>query len=205
MNESKEHILRTSLKLFLQKSFKEVTMKEIVNQAGLSKGAFYHYFSSKEQVFAEVIQYFFMDMMMTDYTKIPQRSLKEFYQGLLDRLEKNRSASEKLFTEQQENGFSTNYYYLIFDAMRMLPDFKKSNREELKRERTAWTALIGSARENKEIQTHLTDEQVASLFIYLGDGVNINRIMEERPQQRNKELVQAWDNLYSMLKVPVKP
>ncbi len=78
MNESKEHILRSSLKLFLQRSFKEVTMKEIVDKTGMSKGAFYHYFSSKDQVFAEVIQYFFMDMMTTDYDKIPQNSYSRY-------------------------------------------------------------------------------------------------------------------------------
>jgi TetR/AcrR family transcriptional repressor of nem operon len=40
MSGAKDHILLTSLKLFLQKSFKEVTMKEIVNKTGLSKGVF---------------------------------------------------------------------------------------------------------------------------------------------------------------------
>ena len=54
MNESKEHIITVASKLFLQKNFKEVTMKEIVDKTGLSKGAFYHYFESKEQLFLEV-------------------------------------------------------------------------------------------------------------------------------------------------------
>jgi AcrR family transcriptional regulator len=58
MNDTKEHIITTSLKLFLQKNFKEVTMKEIVNATRLSKGAFYHYFESKEKVFKEVVRHF---------------------------------------------------------------------------------------------------------------------------------------------------
>jgi len=58
MNEAKEHILRTSLLLFLQKSYKEVTMREIVEKTALSKGAFYHYFSSKEQLFKEIVLMF---------------------------------------------------------------------------------------------------------------------------------------------------
>ena len=59
MNDSKEHILLASLNLFLQKNFKEVTIKEIVEITGLSKGAFYHYFQSKEQLFEEVMEHFF--------------------------------------------------------------------------------------------------------------------------------------------------
>ncbi len=59
MSDTKAHILMVSLKLFLQKNFKEVTMKEIVEETGLSKGAFYHYFESKEKLFYEIIDYFF--------------------------------------------------------------------------------------------------------------------------------------------------
>ncbi|MDR3129397.1 MAG: TetR/AcrR family transcriptional regulator [Tannerellaceae bacterium] len=51
MKEVKEHILKTALTLFLQKSFKEVIMNDIVEKTGMSKGAFYHYYSSKEKVF----------------------------------------------------------------------------------------------------------------------------------------------------------
>lgn len=55
MIDSKEQILKIALLLFLQKGFKGVTMNEIVKMSEFSKGAFYHYFSSKEEVFKEVI------------------------------------------------------------------------------------------------------------------------------------------------------
>ena len=55
VNTTKEHILNVCTHLFLQKGFKEVTMKEIVEKTGMSKGAIYHYFNSKEQLFLEVI------------------------------------------------------------------------------------------------------------------------------------------------------
>ncbi len=41
---TREHILKVSLYLFLQKGFKEVTMREIVEKSEMSKGAIYHYF-----------------------------------------------------------------------------------------------------------------------------------------------------------------
>ncbi|MGD8401904.1 MAG: TetR/AcrR family transcriptional regulator, partial [Bacillota bacterium] len=58
ISDSKKHIIDVSFGLFLQKSFKEVTMQEIVAKTGMSKGAFYHYFESKEQLFLEVINHF---------------------------------------------------------------------------------------------------------------------------------------------------
>ena len=79
MNETKGHILNVALKLFLQKNFKEVTMKEIVDKTGLSKGAFYHYFQSKEKLFEEIIKMISGSLFAVneDNTEI---SLKEYYQ-----------------------------------------------------------------------------------------------------------------------------
>ncbi|MFH0989670.1 MAG: helix-turn-helix domain-containing protein [bacterium] len=84
MSDSKEHILKASFCLFLHKSFKEVTMNEIVKAIGLSRGAFYHYFESKEQLFVEVINTFFFEKMMIDYSRLSQNSLWDnFYKELL--------------------------------------------------------------------------------------------------------------------------
>ena len=200
MKESKEQILLTSLKLFMQKSFKEVTMKEIVEKTGLSKGAFYHYFNSKEQVFAEVIAHFFTGMMTINYSLLPQHSLKAFYGGILGRFEENKKASQKLLTGQGEGIINDNYYYLIFDAMRMLPDFRQNQQLEQKVELKAWKTVIASAKTNAEIKTPMADEQVAKLFIYLGDGTNINLVMNNLVNEKKNELKTLWDGLYNSLK-----
>ena len=67
MKETKEHILRESCALFLQKSFKEVTMKEIVKTTQMSKGAFYHYFKNKEQIFLEIVDSIYSTVIDIDY------------------------------------------------------------------------------------------------------------------------------------------
>ncbi|MCD8260962.1 MAG: TetR/AcrR family transcriptional regulator, partial [Bacteroides sp.] len=86
MKETKEYIIQKAFVLFLQKSYKEVTMQDIVKSTGLSKGAFYHYFKSKETVFEEVIRYFYDHIMITDYNDFPTTSLKEFYQTYIRKL-----------------------------------------------------------------------------------------------------------------------
>ena len=76
MNDTREHIIKTSLKLFLQKNCKEVTMKEIVDATELSKEAFYHYFESKEKVFEEVTR-FYNNFLIFDYSGFSKISLKQ--------------------------------------------------------------------------------------------------------------------------------
>ncbi|MDR0424755.1 MAG: TetR/AcrR family transcriptional regulator, partial [Clostridiales Family XIII bacterium] len=58
MKETKEHILSIAQNLFLKKGYKNVTMKELVEKSGFTKGAFYHYFESKESLFREVVERF---------------------------------------------------------------------------------------------------------------------------------------------------
>ncbi len=46
----KQEFLMTALELFHEKGYEKTTIKDIINNMGVSKGAFYHYFESKEEV-----------------------------------------------------------------------------------------------------------------------------------------------------------
>jgi AcrR family transcriptional regulator len=84
MNNSREHILQTAFKLLLQKSYHEVTMQDIVQVSGMSKGAFYHYFNSKEAVFKEIVQHFFQESVhgnLNDIQHISMGVLCTIYQS----------------------------------------------------------------------------------------------------------------------------
>lgn len=203
MNDSRDHILTTSLKLFLQKSFKEVTMKEIVEHTGLSKGAFYHYFTSKEQVFTEVINHFFREYMHEDYSQLPTESLAGFYQSILVNLDRRNEGAFFTSTREpnDEEAFNINHYYLLFDAIRMLPAFKQKQLDHQQEEFASWTTVVTKARSNGEIRSAMTDEQIAKLFIYLSDGVGINYVMTEGLSKVRQELQSLWDGLYNTLKV----
>ena len=52
--ETVEKILRVSLKLFQEKGYEATTIQDIVDALGMSKGAIYHHFISKEAIFFSV-------------------------------------------------------------------------------------------------------------------------------------------------------
>lgn len=45
-----EKILSVSLRLFNEKGYEKTTIQDIVNELGMSKGAIYHHFKSKEEI-----------------------------------------------------------------------------------------------------------------------------------------------------------
>ncbi|MBM7539850.1 TetR/AcrR family transcriptional regulator [Amphibacillus cookii] len=58
MQEKKQRILEESIKLFVRKGYHATSIQEIVEQSGVSKGAFYLYFASKEALTAEIVDYY---------------------------------------------------------------------------------------------------------------------------------------------------
>ncbi|WP_042353049.1 TetR/AcrR family transcriptional regulator [Bacillus massiliigorillae] len=45
-----EQILSISYRLFLEKGYEQTTIQDIINELGMSKGAIYHHFKSKEEI-----------------------------------------------------------------------------------------------------------------------------------------------------------
>lgn len=56
--ETKNHIKQTAAILFAEKGFKHVTMKDICEISGLSRGGLYRHYDSTEQIFTEIVETF---------------------------------------------------------------------------------------------------------------------------------------------------
>lgn len=52
----RDEILRTATDLFSEKSYHDVTMEEIAEEMGVSKGTIYNYFASKESLYLEILR-----------------------------------------------------------------------------------------------------------------------------------------------------
>lgn len=56
--ETKSFIRNEAYNLFAEKGFKEVTMKDICEATGLSRGGLYRHYNSPEQIFVEIMEGF---------------------------------------------------------------------------------------------------------------------------------------------------
>ena len=54
--QKKKYILETARKVFVEKGYKNVTMKDIVEACEISRGGLYLYFDNTEQILLEVLQ-----------------------------------------------------------------------------------------------------------------------------------------------------
>src|SRR5688572_7542472 len=56
--DTKQKLLDSAMKLMTNKGFKATTVDEICAEAGLTKGSFFHYFDSKEDLAKETVKHF---------------------------------------------------------------------------------------------------------------------------------------------------
>jgi TetR/AcrR family transcriptional regulator, transcriptional repressor for nem operon len=197
MSDLRAYIIDTATNLFLQKGYKEVTMKDLVGNANVSKGAFYHYFTSKEQVFEEVVLNFFGDIK-ANYDKLSALSLKDFYTGLINSHSGTNQKAKPASKEDKE--FNQNHYYLIFDGLRLVPSFKKKFDDQQNKELKAWSKAIDNAKKNGEIKSKMPTRDIAEMFMYLSDGLGINLAFQNKTTNQRREIMKVLDNFYSLLK-----
>ncbi len=54
--ERKSQIIQTALQLFAMKGYENTTVNNIIEEAGISKGGFYHHYSSKEGLLEDIVK-----------------------------------------------------------------------------------------------------------------------------------------------------
>jgi AcrR family transcriptional regulator len=90
---TKEKIMETAFKLFIEKTYSKVSIDEIARTTGVSKGAIFHYFKSKYELAKDSLFFAIDKMWMKDVNsfdpKKPAESAKKLIDNAVDTSLKN--------------------------------------------------------------------------------------------------------------------
>lgn len=151
--ETVQKILDASLKLFLEKGYEETTVLDIISEmGGLTRGAFYHHFKSKEEVFDALCEKLFYESNPFEKAK----SHKE-----LNGLEKLKCVLSTSFDE-------TEYHQLSMASMQLMgsPAFLKKLIESNQELAPMYQELIEEGIKDGSIKTEHA-KLLAELFVLL--------------------------------------
>lgn len=175
-----------------------MTMKEIVESTGLSKGAFYHHFSSKEELFKEIVMLFF-SMGATDYSKFPTNSLIAFINTQLAYTEEQFKQINIMMGGNENSEVSFNFFFIMFEAISRFPEFLKLEDELYQKDLKAWEVVIQNAKNSGEISSTSTNNEIANLFLYCTDGVFIRVLNSDKQEKYKDRLKVAFLSIYNNL------
>lgn len=122
--QKKKYILEVARSVFVEKGFKDVTMKDIVEACNISRGGLYLYFSSTKEIFLEVLRLEQLEADDVFESSIPESAgpadilalfLKEQKRELLSKKPGLTKASYEFFFENRE-GSKNNVLKKQFDS-----------------------------------------------------------------------------------------
>ncbi len=131
MKTNKEEIMLTALKLFAERGFEAVSTSMIAGELGITKGALYRHYKSKQEIFDSIIEKMFeQDEKQAEETNVPAREYEE------DAESYEHTSLESLceFVNNQYIYWTENEFALYFRRMITLEQYRNEEMKKLYRD-----------------------------------------------------------------------
>ncbi|AMX85267.1 TetR family transcriptional regulator [Geobacillus subterraneus] len=104
----KEKLMEAGIELFERKGFKETSVQEIVEAVGATKGAFYYYYKSKEELLRDICISYIEDLLdqQTRLLQEPEKSCTEKLHAIVYMVIRNirtRKKSARIFFREMRH------------------------------------------------------------------------------------------------------
>jgi AcrR family transcriptional regulator len=120
MEQTKERIIKSAIKLFAEKGFHETKVEDIALESGVAKGTVYLYFKSKEEIMDTCLEFIFSEVLKN--YEIPNE---------LNFSDSIRMVVEKNFKFVDEN---INFYRMLSKGIYSISKDAKMGRRDCERE-----------------------------------------------------------------------
>lgn len=194
MSETREYIIDQAYGLFLSRSYEAVSISEISKAIGLTKGALYHHFRNKEELFMAVIN---KNVKMDALDFEPENITLLNY---IDLCQKN--AQDIVFHTFSPNPayMSYNLLALFIDAFRHYPGFAENKESWIQSEIAKNKKVLDRAIARGEIRSEINSSVMAEIFFTINTGVARSLIHTNMNQELAiKQLKNQLEELYKLL------
>lgn len=151
-----ENIISISAKLFTEKGYDETSMQDIVNALGMSKGAIFHHFKSKEDIFNAIIN------RKSAYVEQTLNTWIDEMQGLTAK-EKLINILKKNMDDQEIHSFDN-----VISSQIQRPHFIVANMQDgINKSAPIFANIMREGKEDGSITTDFPDECAEVFFLLM--------------------------------------
>lgn len=198
-NNRRDHLYREALKLFLTKRYEGVSISDIEEASGMTRGAIKYHGKGKLGLFYNVIKHFLVDKQNLEYKMNPEmpKSLKSFIDCYVESC-KNTLESLRDIDRSVTNG-SRGYMALILQICDYFPDLNEQYLTNRNNELTRWIEILNSAIQTQEIRKDIDVLATAKSFMNIFYGQSFLDALSVG--LNTMELKLQFHNLYNLLKI----
>ncbi|WEG12951.1 TetR/AcrR family transcriptional regulator [Pullulanibacillus sp. KACC 23026] len=186
--QKKKALLDSAMTCFAEKGYHAATVDDIVTHSGMSKGAVYNYFKSKEEIYLTLLE------------KATEADLVTLKKSMAEA----KSASEKMkqlfqlkkgmpYKSEPTRKWAAVQLEFWINASRY-PELKEKMLERLQMYRTLLIDIIREGQDNGEFRRNINAEHFSEMFFAFEDGVFINLLIEE-DDYPFKEVLELYEQL----------
>lgn len=162
-----DRILRPAFKLFLMYNYESVSTAKLEEETGLTRGAIFFKYKTKEALFKAVIDKYVFDFKPGSLDIKGVDSLKEFIDRFLIGIEERMKEMQSLGVPSiHANGFN-----LLYQAAKYYPEFNTKISAMFDLGVQIWENIIQKAKESGEIKPTCDVHKMALRFRYLYSGM----------------------------------
>lgn len=181
--KTEHEILEMAFDMFLEKGFSEVSTNEIIREAGLTKGGFYYYFKSREDLDQRVVERFIHPF----FTK-PVEKMQEVWNGKKQDIPTGELLWHGFFMPQRFVNFQKavdkdvafrNFYFLLYESMKKFPEvndyfkgFNTKRGEMLHR-------ILERGQMRGEITKEIDLENYVTMILAMQDGILALKVLDD--------------------------
>jgi len=191
----KDSITIAALRLFLLRGYKYVSLVDVANEVGITKGGIYHYFSSKDELL-HVAVHFLFDRFEEKYLELfcSSKSLQELLKALI--VEQNlETHTESLLGIQGD--YRVNHARFTLEVMSKFPDIQERVDGSQLRFCEVIEQKIHMAVEKGEIRSDLDAHSLAVIILSILGGQHALSQDFKNPGMRK----QLLDNIWKLISV----
>ncbi|MFE1629218.1 TetR family transcriptional regulator [Brevibacillus reuszeri] len=165
-NQKKTMLLQAAKRVFLAKGYTRATMQDVMDEAGISRGALYAYFDNVEHLYMELLQ--FEDQQ--DVLFVSPNDDETSWQQITNWVHKQQKEIEQI--EQTLTQANSEYFLSIRDSKKQEGDTYSTTRYD--RIVNALTVLFQSGTKKGELQPRLPAEMIARYLVSFIDGLMLD-------------------------------
>lgn len=164
MSNAKKKLLEKAFLLFISKNYDSVTINEIQKAAKVSRGAVYHHFKSKEDIYEQVVNEFLLPSF-SSYSSVENEEKKTLLNTIYSSI-KCKQNHMNLIKEISKSKISDyQFFKFVYEATEHSQTFKEEVNLLVEKEFNSWRNIIKNAIQSNEIRSDIDIDYVAQYFV----------------------------------------
>ncbi len=170
-NNRQETLYNAAFKMFLLHQFKGVTLKQIEDEAGMSRGAIFYHAKNKMDLYRKVVKHYWIDRQnIKKKMDVKPESLREFIIKYTESVSYTMNGLHALLRGCTVQQASHAYLAFLMQLRETVPDLHDEYLSNRTNELFIWNEILKDAKANGEIAEDVDTYAFAQTFVYVFYG-----------------------------------